>query len=370
MTTLSSQRSTPNPQFRPASESRGRSSRVALTMGDPCGIGPEIILCALATPLPDGGEVVIFGDMAVLQNEDARLVGLRADYVPMRDKLVAVSEPDAPLAPGQIGVLDVCPGMDTSTLVPATLAPGFADPRAATLQLAALDAAIEATRHGRCDAICTAPWTKSLFSVLGMPAIGHTERLAEAFGAEQDHVMMLAGDALRVALVTTHLPLSRVSAAVTHERLADTIRTTARDLTRWYGVAAPHIAICGLNPHAGESGHMGMEEIEVIAPCVEAMRAQLPHVTLSGPLPPDTLFARYHGGKKPFDAVVCMYHDQGLIPLKLLHFGSSANITLGLPILRTSVDHGTAYDIAGKGIADPHSMRYALELAQTLVSPR
>jgi 4-hydroxythreonine-4-phosphate dehydrogenase len=332
--------------------------RLAITMGDPCGIGPEIILKALGEPLPGGALPVVFGALDVLIAEDLRLSQLIEGYVPRSPAIRVLERADEPMMPGEIGVIEACPGLDLSSLQP-----GVPHAHAATLQLAALDAAIESTRAGQAQAICTAPWTKHLFALLKMPAIGHTERLAAAFGAEQDHVMMLAGDVLRVSLVTTHLPLSRVSAAITHERLASTIRTTARDLTRWFGLASPRIAVCGVNPHAGEGGHMGREEIEVIGPCVEALRAELPGVTLSGPLPPDTLFARFHGGKPAFDAVVCMYHDQGLIPLKLMHFGSSANITLGLPILRTSVDHGTAYDIAGRGVADAHSMRYAAELA-------
>jgi 4-hydroxythreonine-4-phosphate dehydrogenase len=176
--------------------------------------------------------------------------------------------------------------------------------------------------------------------------------------------MMLAGERLRVSLVTTHVPLSRVSQELTSQRVEQVIRTTVSDLRRWFGIEAPQIAVCGLNPHAGEAGHLGLEEREVIEPTLARLAGELGEgVGLVGPLPSDTLFARYGGGSAPYDAVICMYHDQGLIPLKLLHFGESANLTLGLPVLRTSVDHGTAYDIAGRGQADASSMRYAMELA-------
>jgi 4-hydroxythreonine-4-phosphate dehydrogenase len=341
------------------------NTRIAVTMGDPCGIGPEIVLKALVQPLPHGALPVVFGSSRVLRNEDARLTQRVPGYTSQAHRFAPLTAADQAIEPGQIGVVEAAPALEVAGLVP-----GQAAPQAALLQLAALDAAIEAARTGQVAAICTAPWTKHIFALVDMPAIGHTERLAAAFGAEDDHVMMLAGDVLRVALVTTHVPLARVSAALTHQRLVNTIATTARDLTRWFGVARPHIAVASLNPHAGEGGHMGREEIEVMQPAIEAARRLLPDATITDPLPPDTLFARFHGGKKAFDAVVCMYHDQGLIPLKLLHFGSSANITLGLPVLRTSVDHGTAYDIAGQGRADPNSMRYAIELALRLTSRR
>jgi 4-hydroxythreonine-4-phosphate dehydrogenase len=176
--------------------------------------------------------------------------------------------------------------------------------------------------------------------------------------------MMLGGPRLRVALVTTHVPISRVSEKLTAKRLEAVIRTTATDLTRLYGVKHPDIAVCGLNPHAGEKGVMGAEEDEIIRPVVNQLAEELSDdVEISGPYSADTLFSRFRGDRQPFDAVVCMYHDQGLIPLKLMHFGESANITLGLPVVRTSVDHGTAYDIAGWGVADEGSMRYAVELA-------
>ncbi len=176
--------------------------------------------------------------------------------------------------------------------------------------------------------------------------------------------MMLAGDRLRVALTTVHIPLRRVHEELTPTRLHDTLRTTASEMQRRFDIGRPRIAVCALNPHAGELGIMGTEEGDVIGPVVQQVQESLgEEVDFIGPLAADTLFAKFQGDAQPYDAVVCMYHDQALIPLKLLHFGTSANLTLGLPIIRTSVDHGTAYDIAGQGIADPGSMRYALTLA-------
>jgi 4-hydroxythreonine-4-phosphate dehydrogenase len=205
---------------------------------------------------------------------------------------------------------------------------------------------------------------KALFGEVGLPVTGHTEILADRTEAP-DHVMMLAGDTLRVALVTTHLPLSQVAAALSTEKILSTVRTTARDLRRLFGIKRPRIAVAALNPHAGELGNIGREEIEFITPAIDAARSE--GIKARGPFAADTLFAKVNvEGEWPYDAVVCMYHDQALIPLKLVEFGRSANITLGLPIVRTSVDHGTAYDIAGKGTAETGSLRYALKVAAKL----
>ena len=333
--------------------------RLAITIGDAAGIGPEVILKALASdPTLDA---IVFGALSVLLAEDAALTQSCADYTSQAHRLVPVSAPDAPIAAGQIGVLDVSPGLDWSRLPR-----GEHDARCARLQLDAFTCAIEAARVGQVDAIVTAPWNKALLKLIGARPTGHTELLEEAFDAPE-HVMMLAGPKLRVALVTTHAPLSRVSDLVTRERVIATILTTGRDLQRRFGVAHPTLAVCGLNPHAGEGGIMGDEELRTIAPAVAEARAQEPTWTITDPLPSDTLFAGIGAGRRACDAVICMYHDQGLIPLKLLHFGISANITLGLPIVRTSVDHGTAYDIAGSGVADAGSMRYALTIAREMV---
>jgi 4-hydroxythreonine-4-phosphate dehydrogenase len=336
-------------------------ARVGLTVGDPAGIGPEVVLKALSEPLAAGQQVVVYGPLGVLAREDARLSELTPGRARITDRLRAVGSPGDEVAPGEVAVVDVSPeGVEE-------VAPGAPTAAAAAAQGGALRAAIAAAKRGELDALCTAPWTKSIFALTGEPTTGHTEVLAREFDAPE-HVMMLAGERLRVALATTHLALKDVSAALSVERIVATIGTTAEDLRRWWGVASPRIAVCGLNPHAGEGGVMGREELDVISPAIEAARARYPWVELSGPMPSDTLFAPYGRGEAPHDAVVCMYHDQGLIPLKLLHFGRSANITLGLPVARTSVDHGTAYDIAGRGVADGGSMRYALELAFELAA--
>jgi 4-hydroxythreonine-4-phosphate dehydrogenase len=179
--------------------------------------------------------------------------------------------------------------------------------------------------------------------------------------------MMLGGDRQRVSLVTTHLPLSQVPARLTQARICEVARVTHLALRDCWGIAQPRLAVAGLNPHAGEAGTMGTEDRDIIAPAVETLRQE--GLRADGPWPADTLFAKARPGQSwPYDAVICMYHDQGLIPLKLLHFGQSANITLGLPLVRTSVDHGTAYDIAGQGVADAGSLAYALDLAERLTS--
>jgi 4-hydroxythreonine-4-phosphate dehydrogenase len=208
-----------------------------------------------------------------------------------------------------------------------------------------------------------------LFETIDQPATGHTEVLAREFGVGDDHVMMLGGDRLRVALVTTHLPVREVADAVTPGRLERTLRITVDELRRSFNIHRPKIAVCGLNPHAGERGHIGVEDRDVVAPTLQKARREL-DAEIVGPLASDTLFVGFRDGGAPYHAVVAMYHDQGLIPLKLVHFGESANITLGLPVVRTSVDHGSAWDIAGKGIADPSSMRYAIDLAVRLVENR
>jgi 4-hydroxythreonine-4-phosphate dehydrogenase len=332
--------------------------KIGITIGDPSGIGPEVILKALQEPLDADVQPVIFGSRAVLERVERLLIKAKTDYESLVDRFEPVDALEAAANPEAIGVVEVLPNLDT-THIPF----GERNERSAQLQLAAFHRAVTASQRGEIDAIVTAPWTKELFRIIDMPPVGHTEILAEAFHAP-DHVMMLAGPRLRVSLVTTHLPIDSVSQHITAERIKAVVRTTAADLKRLFGIAQPDIAVCGLNPHAGEFGVMGSEEQETIGPALQELAEEFgEEVELSGPHSSDTLFARFRDGRRPFDAVVCMYHDQGLIPLKLLHFGNSANITLGLPVVRTSVDHGTAYDIAGWGVADAGSMRYAIEVA-------
>ncbi len=314
--------------------------RLALTIGDACGIGPEVILRSLEGQ--DDTEFLLFGARSIFEEHRAHL------HLP---------EPGA-----NVEFVDVLPDEDFDGL-----AFGEMHEQAARLQLESLRAALKAAESGQVDAIVTAPWTKALFRTIEFPEVGHTEILSEHFEAP-DHVMMLAGPRLRVSLVTTHIAISEVSKQLSTERIVEKTATTVRELASKFGIETPRIAVLALNPHAGEHGAMGFEEQELIEPAVAHLQREFEGIAeISGPHPSDTLFAKFRDGATPYDAVMCMYHDQGLIPLKLMHFGTSANITLGLPIIRTSPDHGSAYDIAGHGVARPDSMRYAIDVARELV---
>ena len=224
--------------------------------------------------------------------------------------------------------------------------------------------AVEDARAGRIDAIATAPINKEAFAAAGLPWPGHTELLAHLTGARRV-AMMFYADALRVVLATVHVPLRKVPETLTQARLEDTIELSAAELPR-FGLPAPRLAVAGLNPHAGEHGLLGAEEDDVMTPAIAACAAR--GIDVRGPFPADTLFNRAMKGE--FDAVIACYHDQGLIPVKLVAFGRAVNVTLGLPIIRTSVDHGTAFDIAGRGIADPSSLIEAVRLAARLAQFR
>ena len=226
----------------------------------------------------------------------------------------------------------------------------------------AIVAAVEDAQQGRIAAVATAPINKEAFAAARVPWRGHTELLAHLTGARRV-AMMFYSDVLRVVLATVHIPLAEVPRALTRESLEETIALTASELPR-FGWPSPRLALAGLNPHAGEHGLMGLEDEAVLAPAVEASRAR--GIKIDGPLPADTVFVRAMRGD--FDAVIACYHDQGLIPVKLVAFGQAVNVTLGLPIIRTSVDHGTAFDIAGRGIADPSSMVAAVLLAARLAA--
>jgi 4-hydroxythreonine-4-phosphate dehydrogenase len=310
--------------------------RLAITTGEPAGIGPEISVAALDPPLP--AEITLIGD--------ADLIGARAALTQRRvpDSVEILHVPLA--APAVAGQLDV---------------------RNAQYVLATLDAAIDGCTAGRFDAVITTPVPKSVINDAGVPFSGHTEYLAERTATPQV-VMMLAGSTphgpLRVALATTHLPLARVSAAISPEMLVSVLRVIDHDLRLRFGIANPRVAVAGLNPHAGEGGHLGREEIEVIAPAIERVRTE--GIDAHGPLPADTLFVPAVAQR--FDAVLAMFHDQGLPVLKYATFGHGVNVTLGLPFVRTSVDHGTALDLAGRGTADAGSLRAALELAVELIA--
>jgi 4-hydroxythreonine-4-phosphate dehydrogenase len=326
-----------------------RIPRLAVTAGEPAGIGPD--LCAMIAQHGHPAELVVIADPALLRERAAQL-GLPLTLLPFDAAAPAQAQ-----AAGELRVLPVPLG--------APCAAGRLDAANAGYVLETLRLAAVGALEGRFDAIVTAPVHKGVINDAGIPFTGHTEYFAEQTGAPLP-VMMLAAGALRVALATTHLPLKDVSAAVTAERLRQVLRILQHDLIEKFGLARPRILVCGLNPHAGEGGHLGREEIEVIEPVLRELRAQ--GLDLVGPLPADTLFTpRSLTGA---DAVLAMYHDQGLPVLKHVGFGNAVNITLGLPIVRTSVDHGTALDLAGGGRAEAGSLEAAIEQAITLAGVR
>jgi len=321
--------------------------RLAVTPGEPAGIGPDLLI-----QLAQGGcrhELVAYTDPQLLRQRAAALgLALRlrsADAVPK------------PLAPGELAV------------APLTLAapakPGALDTANAGFVIACLDSAIADCCAGHCAALITGPVHKGVINDAGIPFTGHTEFLASRTRVPRV-VMMLATEGLRVALATTHLPLAAVPAAITPSLLTEVLSILATALRIQFGIAEPRILVCGLNPHAGEGGHLGHEEQDVIEPVLSRLRSQ--GVDVIGPLPADTLFTPKYLAHA--DAVLAMYHDQGLPVLKYRGFGKAVNITLGLPIIRTSVDHGTALDLAATGQADSGSLAAALDQAASMASAR
>ncbi len=311
---------------------------IAVTVGEPAGIGPE--LCARLAGYDDLPPLVLIGDPGLLA---ARAAALGMEFAapafdPARPAALSVlREPlDAPSRPGRL------------------------DAANARHVLRLLDRAVEGCRRGLFDAMVTAPVHKGIINEAGIPFTGHTEYLAARTGGHP--VMMLASPTLRVALATTHLPLKAVAEAIDARLLERVVTTLHRDLARRFGIASPRILVCGLNPHAGEEGHLGREEIEIIEPVLARLRAG--GMDLVGPLPADTLFNRDRLAEA--DAVLAMYHDQGLPVLKHASFGEAVNVTLGLPIIRTSVDHGTALALAGGGRASDGSLRAAIALADAM----
>jgi 4-hydroxythreonine-4-phosphate dehydrogenase len=324
---------------------------LAVTLGDPAGIGPEIIAEAWRRRGDADRPFVVFGDPTVLRAMGTAVVSL--------DRLEAAA-----------GVFpEAIPVMGTPLTGPVR--PGHPDPGYADAVTHWITQATEACLSGDAAALVTAPISKAVLKAAGFRHPGHTEFLGELtagapFAGQRGPVMMLAAADLRVTLATIHLPISGVAAAMTFEGLLRTFRVTAQALSRDFGCAHPRLAVAGLNPHAGESGEIGREEIDLIRPAVEALRAEGMDVT--GPLPADSLFAAEM--REGFDAIVCMYHDQALIPVKMLDFWGGVNITLGLPIVRTSPDHGTAFDIAGRGLARPDSFMAALKAAAAIADRR
>lgn len=320
--------------------------RIAITAGEPAGIGPDIILTLLQQqqwPV----DLVVIADPTVLQDR-AQQLGINVQLRPY-----APEEAQHPCEAGECFILPIA--------CAAPVEAGVLNPANADYVLQTLRRAAAGCLSGEFAAMVTAPLHKGVINDAGVPFTGHTEFLAELTNTPLP-VMMLTAGTLRVALATTHVPLSMVSSLITPTLLEDVLAILHRDLQTKFGIPNPHILICGLNPHAGEGGHLGREEIDVISPTIQRLQQQ--DMNLTGPLPADTLFTPRH--LQGADAVLAMYHDQGLPVLKYAGFGRAINITLGLPIIRTSVDHGTALDLAGTGKAETGSLREAIELAVQL----
>lgn len=321
--------------------------RLALTPGEPAGIGPDLCIQIAQERFP--AELVAVADPALLIQR-ARELGLA-----FKTEIFDPTLPPQPHTPGTLKVLPV------PLARPAQC--GKLDAANAEYVLNTLRAAVAGCLTGTFDALVTGPVHKGIINDAGFPFAGHTEFLAELTHTPQP-VMMLAIPGLRVALVTTHLPLSAVSRAITAPRLEAVLRVLQHDLQTRFNIPQPRILVCGLNPHAGEGGHLGREEIDMIEPVLARLRAA--GMQLTGPLPADTLFVP--DTLKQADAVLAMYHDQGLPVLKHAGFGAAVNITLGLPIIRTSVDHGTALELAGSGAARSSSLLAAMQAALTLAA--
>ncbi len=320
---------------------------LALTMGDPAGIGAEIALAARAS-----GRVA-HPFFLIDDPERLRAMGAAVPVVP-------IAGPEEAAAAYPLGL----PVLAHALAAPAVA--GRPDPANAPAVVAAIDRAVAFAQSGAAAAVVTNPISKAvLYEGAGFAFPGHTEYLA-ALGGVARSVMMIAGPSLRVVPVTIHIPLAEVPAALTEELIVETARIAHEGLRRDFGIAAPRLAVAGLNPHAGEGGAIGREEIEVVAPAVARLRAE--GIDARGPLPADTMF--HAAARARYDAALAMYHDQGLIPVKALDFDEGVNVTLGLPFIRTSPDHGTAFDIAGTGRAKPDSLIAALRLAAEMARAR
>lgn len=323
--------------------------RIALTPGEPAGIGPDLVI-ALAQQA-QAHEIVAIADPELLRTRARQL------NLPLQLREINLHDTPRPGVAGELAVLPV------ALAEPAV--PGKLNVKNAPYILQTLDAAIEGCINGSFAALVTGPVQKSVINDAGIAFSGHTEYLADKTHTPKV-VMMLATEGLRVALATTHLPLKDVAAAITPDELTQVTEILQRDMQVQFGIKEPRILVCGLNPHAGEGGHLGREEIEVIEPVLTSLRAR--GMNLIGPLPADTLFTPKYLDNA--DAVLAMYHDQGLPVLKYKGFGQAVNVTLGLPIIRTSVDHGTALDLAATGKADLGSLRTALAYALAMVQAK
>ncbi len=319
--------------------------RLAVTPGEPAGIGPDLLIQLIQEGYPH--ELVAIADPQMLQDR-ARQLGLELSLRPIEDS-------PRPLAPAELAI-EPFP-------LAVTAQSGQVNKHNAAAIIHSLDKAIAGCLDKTYSALITGPINKAVINDAGIPFSGHTEYLADHSNTEQV-VMMLATEGLRVALATTHLPLSEVPAAITSELLETCLRILQSELINKFAIAQPRILVCGLNPHAGENGHLGREEIDTITPLLKKLNAE--GFNLIGPLPADSLFTPKH--LKNTDAVLAMYHDQGLPVLKYQGFGKAVNITLGLPFIRTSVDHGTALELAGSGTASTGSLAYAIDCAAALAN--
>jgi len=326
---------------------------LAVTMGCPAGIGPEIILKYFAkfSNNPDS-PIVVAGDKNVF------------------DFYVNKLQIDCSIVPWKIGDpisadIGVIPVFETSKLSQDAIRPGVFSTETAVAMAEAINTAVKEIQNSHFSGLCTCPISKEALQKSGYHYPGHTEMLADLTNST-GQVMMLAGSSLRVTLATIHCAIAQVPALLSIESLFELYRTTHKSLLKDFNIPFPKMAVAALNPHAGEGGMFGTEEQDILSPSITI--AQKHGINVQGPFPPDTIFVK--AAKGEYDVVICMYHDQGLIPFKLLHFKDGVNSTLGLPIVRTSVDHGTAYDIAGEGISDPTSLAAAIEMAHTIVKNR
>lgn len=322
------------------------AARIAVTPGEPAGIGPDLTVMLAQTWR--SAEVIAIADATVLQDR-AKQLDLPLEIRPFDPDAATSDDP-----PGTLCVLDI---PTESRVTPGTLAPANA-----RYVLNTLDHAVDGCLDGTFSAMVTAPVHKGVINDAGIDFTGHTEYLAQR--TQADPVMMLIAKDLRVALVTTHLALSKVADAISSPLLEKVLRILHHDLVHTFGIPTPRILVAGLNPHAGEGGHLGREEIDIIEPTINRLVAE--GMQLRGPLPADTLFTPQY--LKNADAVLAMYHDQGLPVLKFVGFGKGVNVTLGLPMIRTSVDHGTALSLAGTGKIDSGSLFSALDLASSLTA--
>lgn len=335
----------------------GSGTRLAITLGDPSGVGAEVALrAAVDTPLR-GAQVLLVGD-ATAARETAERAGIDVSIEPLDRAALGRWRGSRRRLPVLAPVLP----QPLSALKATERRPGKPCLAGARVAYGAIATAVALARSGEVDAICTAPVSKDWLARAGLARTGHTEILASLTGSKGVRLMMALPE-LRVVLATTHLALREVPRALTLAKIRDTVAITADHLRRWWGLKRPRIAVAALNPHAGDGGVYGDEETRVIGPAIRAARSR--RLDAFGPVPADTLFSDLGPS---CDAVVAMYHDQGLIPIKQADVHRAVNVTLGLPFIRTSPDHGTAYDLAGSGRADPRSMRSAVDLALELAS--